>query len=247
MRKVQTKKRKKVTKKINKEATPEFISVVILCDQYGPRMKTYGPCSLIQIKNAKVLDYQIKYILETFQKCEIVLCTGFNADKIQKYIYQKYANINIRVVENQNFEWTNTCESVRLCLNNVNNSKILIIDGSILFFKETIAQIDIHKSCVIYENNNPTLEIGLNCDKDKLEYMSVGLNKKWSEILFLHDRHIIAGFINILSDNSFKKRFIFEAINKLLDLKYDMKCIESKKQNIKIENTKTFQNLRSIK
>ena len=129
-------------------------------------MKAYGPTSLIPIKNSKLLDYHLKYISDVFPKNEIVICTGFNADRVEKYIRTNYANQNIRIVENQIFEDTNSCESLRLCLNNTNNNNILIINGGVFFYKDAISKIDTKKSCILVEKNNITLDIGINQNKE---------------------------------------------------------------------------------
>jgi NDP-sugar pyrophosphorylase family protein len=81
--------------------TNELITVIILCDTPGYRMKSYGPLPLITINNQKLIDLQIQAIQKTFSNFEIIICVGFDAEKICKYIRQKYSNLNIRVVENQ--------------------------------------------------------------------------------------------------------------------------------------------------
>lgn len=235
--------KKKVSKKTKvqkKRIRHKFVTIILLYDQYTRRMKAYGPTSLIPIKNSKLLDYHLKYISDVFPKNEIVICTGFNADRVEKYIRTNYANQNIRIVENQIFEDTNSCESLRLCLNNTNNNNILIINGGVFFYKDAISKIDTKKSCILVEKNNITLDIGINQNKELLQHMDVGLDFKWTEMIFLNNRNSIDHLRKVLSENNFKKKFIFEAINRLVQANNKIICIENKKHSVKLDNMKAY-------
>jgi CTP:phosphocholine cytidylyltransferase-like protein len=201
-------------------------------------MKTKGHTSLTQIKNAKLLDYHIRYLTEIFPKNEIILCVGFDANKIQEHIASKYSNHNIRIVENQSFNETNSCEGLRLCLNNINNTNILIVGGDLFFHKEALSALDTKNNCLIFEDKNPTLDIGINTDGKKLEHMDVGLNAKWPEIIFINQQEAITFLKSKLNREDFRKKFMFEVINTMLCHKYKIFCIENKKHSIKLENGK---------
>lgn len=215
-----------------------LITIVLLYDQYTRRMKAYGPSPLIPINKSKLLDYHIKYITDIFPKNEIVICTGFDADKVQKYIQEKYSKLNIRVVENQIFENTNSCESLRLCLNNIINSNILILNGNFFFYKESIQKINTSKSCILYEDHNHMLDVGINFNNDTLEHMDIGLKAKWSEIFFINDKTMLDLLKRILTEPMFKKKFIFEAINRLLQNNHKILCVKNEKCTIKLDNMK---------
>ena len=111
----------KVTKPKNKIS--DFVTFIILCDIPGYRMKSYGPSCLLQIGNHRLIDLQLKNIQSLFENYEIILCIGFDAELTIKYIRQKHNDQNIRIIENQLYEKYNSCESLRLSLNNTNNSK----------------------------------------------------------------------------------------------------------------------------
>ena len=86
----------KAKKAIQKNS--DFITVILLCDSPGYRMRSYGPTSLISISNKKLIDIQIEAIKQTFDNFEIILCVGFDAEKICKYVRSKYFNLNISVL-----------------------------------------------------------------------------------------------------------------------------------------------------
>ena len=74
--------------------------------------------------NKRLIDIQIEAIQKIFPLYEIIVCVGFDSEKVCKYIRQKYRNINIRIVENQIFSNSNSSESTRIALNNISNDKI---------------------------------------------------------------------------------------------------------------------------
>lgn len=238
-------KRKKI--QISTTRDNSLITVVLLCDNPGYRMKSYGPISLIDVTSTKkLIDLQIDAINKTFPNCEIIVCLGFDCEKVCKYIKTKYTT-NIRVVENQMYTVTNSCESLRLCLNNTNNDKIIICDGNLLFDKSVMKLIDKEKPCIILESDpNQTLEIGVNVNKDIAYFFSFGAKYIWSEIIFLTGRDMIESFRRILSNSHNKTRFVFEAINELINMKYEIKTIQNKKSLHKINSIKTYHNIKDL-
>lgn len=237
MRYIQKKRKQKKTTK----QKPELITVILLCDCPGYRMKSYGPLPLIQIQNHKLLDLQVDSILSSIPNCEIILCVGFDSEKISKYVRHKYKKINIRIVENQLFAQSNSNESARLGLNNTLNSKILICDGNLLLNLKALSSIDYSKSCVLVEQYPcENLEIGVNINENKeAQYFSFGAYQTWSEILFLHGEENIDLFRKILSHQE-KTKFLFESINEMLKNGTTIKCIENQFPVKKINNIKTY-------
>ena len=116
----------------------DLVSVVLLSEKVGYRMKSYGPTSLMKIGKHRIIDIQIQAIKSTFTNFEVVICCGFGCDKIARYVRENYPEHNIRIVENQIHHHSNSCESTRLCLNNICNSKVLICDGDLLLSSENI-------------------------------------------------------------------------------------------------------------
>lgn len=242
------------TKKSNKKGNiihknSELISVVLLCDSPGYRMKSYGPISLVEINNKKLIDIQITAIKETFPNFELIVCLGFDSEKVYRYIRSKYDNINIRFVENQLYNSSNSCESLRLSLNNLSNKRVLICDGNLLLNTKCLSCVDTNHSCVLVEKQQcETLEISLNADENNIvQHFSFGANKTWSEILFLYGSDNIEHLRRIIVDNDNKTRFAFEAINEFIGTKNPIKCITNHQKIVKINNIKTYHNIKKIK
>jgi NDP-sugar pyrophosphorylase family protein len=238
------KKRTKAENPVN--AIDELITIVILCDLPGYRMKSYGPTSLVKIDKKLLIDTQLDCLKKCFPNNEIILCVGFDGEKISKYIRSKYKNHNIRIVENQLFNICNSCEGLRISINNTFNKKILIIDGNLLVNKKTLSLIDTHKTCAIVEKNpSENLEIGININQNNIaEHFSFGAYKTWSEIMYLCGEEIIETLRKFLNNQDSKKKFIFEAINDLLKNNHSIFCIENKFPIYKINNIKTYHSIK---
>jgi hypothetical protein len=230
----------------NTDLSGELISIILLCDSPGYRMKSYGPLPLINISNHKLIDLQIKAIQQSFTNFELIICLGFDAEKTCKYIRSKYSKLPIRIVENQLFNSSNSCESVRIALNNTLNSKVLICSGNLLFSNKIFSLIHYNKTCALIENDPcENLEIGINVDNNnEAQYFSFGACKIWSEILYLHDANIVETLRKIIVYPDNKNKFIFEALNDVLKSKHKITCINNKYPIKKINNIKTYHSMR---
>jgi hypothetical protein len=235
------KKKRQVAKNIVK-VNSDFISIILLCDFPGYRMKSYGLTCLIDInKYYKLIDYQLALINKYFTNCEIIICSGFDADKLQKYITQRYTNKNLRLVENQVFEKTGPCESIRLALNNIANDKVIVLDSNLIFEEKLFDEFISNTSYIfLSEKSGKELEIGVNLNESgNVEYFSYGGHRQWSEIVYLHDKDIIEAFRRIVNNKDYRNKFIFEALNELVKhnfkIGYKNKVVKiNKVNNIKI-------------
>jgi|LakMenE01Jun11ns_1017448.scaffolds.fasta_scaffold9935970_4 hypothetical protein len=228
---------------------PDLITIVLLCDSPGYRMKSYGALPLIAINEKyKLIDLQIHAIQQAFKNFEIILCIGFDAEKICKYVRSKYNKLNIRIVENQLFESSNSCESTRVAINNTFNHKLLICDGNLLLNKQVLSLIDDKDSCILVENKpSDNLEIKVNVDdKHQAQYFSFGAHRTWSEIVFLNTQESIEIFRKFLSSHDNKNKFIFEALNELVRSRVSLRCIYNENTLHKISNIKTYRSIKEL-
>lgn len=226
---------------VNNKST-DLISIVLLCDSPGYRMKSYGPTPLISINGKKLIDLQIEIINKTFNNNEIIVCAGFEIDRIVKYIKSKHRNSNIRIVENQLYNNSNSCEALRISINNTFNDKILICDGSLLINYKCLSLIDTNSCCALIEKTpSNNLEIGVNVDENNsVQHFSYGAHSIWSEIFFMNNENIIDECRKIIQSIDYKNKFIFEAINELIINKHKIKAIQNKNSIEKINDIKTY-------
>jgi len=205
------------------------MSVVILAANMGYRVKSYGAkCLLENNSGVSLLNLQINNIRAVYPESEIIMTVGFEADKILKKIPP-----NIRIIENQLYQDTNTVEEVRLSLNNILSGSVLFIQDDIMFNPTTLKKITKHGSAIIIDNGNniPNENVGVTVVNNKATIFSYGLPTKWGQIVYLNDRDLIA-FKNICSDRSKSKLYLHEALNLLLKSEHVLHCIEPKGMKI---------------
>ena len=227
-----------------------FISVVLLSDKAGKRMKSYGPTPLVSIKGKKLIDWQIAALKAVFKDFEIVIAGGFECEKVVKYVRTKHQSLRIRIVENQIYHHSNCCESLRLCINNISNDSVLIVNGDVLFNWSSLNDITTGSACVLYQDNQPStnLEVGLiKSDRDNLVNLNYGITDKiWSEMLYLKGRTNIECLRSIVSSIEYKNKLLFEAISSMPDQRCKIKTIYDKKNaTFKISNVKTLRGINS--
>jgi len=244
---------KKRLRKKDQETTidgvSDLITIVMICDTPGYRMKSYGPPSLIKIGERKLIDHQIEAIQSRLSNFEIILCVGFDAERVGKYIRNNYPDVNVRIVENQIFNDSNTCEGMRLALNNTNNDKVLVLDGNIMFSADILSQIKVSQSCVLGESEpSDNLEIGFNLNEsEQIEHFAYGASQLWSEIFFLSSREAVDTLRKIISNTDYKTKFMFEALNDLIKTRHKMTMISNQHPIKKINNIKTYHKIRRQK
>jgi len=229
----------------------DFVSIILLCEKSGRRMKSYGPTPLIEIGGRKMIDIQIAAIRTLFKSFEIIIACGFESDKVVKYVRNKYSNINIRVVENQVYHHSNCCESIRLCINNTVNDCLLIMSGDLLFSPESIACAISGKSCVVSQDvsEGSNLEVGvLTNDDDVSINFHYGIKSNiWSEILFLRGKGLVDDLRRTVSSIEFKNRLMFEALNSMIESKCKLRVVQNPGPEIlKINNIKTLRKVNKL-
>ena len=233
------------TKK-NSGCQGKFTTVCILSDKFGNRMKSYGPTALLDLSGSLLIDCQISSILSVFKNCEIIICSGADTDRLHSHIRDKYNNLNIRIVENQIFNHSNTCESLRLCLNNTLNKNLFVVCGDVLFTPKDIAGIK-HKGSFIVSQSSLSgcnFEVGAShINYNDVKNLQFGIEGMvWSEVAYVSGDNQVADLRKFLSSIESKNKFVFEALNYLMKRGHSFKSFETKWSGmIKLNNAKTLQ------
>ena len=232
--------------KRNRGCQSRFTTVCILADKFGSRMKSYGPTPLLDVSGSLLIDCQIRSVMSVFKNCEIIICAGADALKLHGHIRSNHANKNIRIVENQIFKNSNSCESLRLCLNNTMNTNVFIVCGDVLFTPKDVTGIK-HKGSFIVSQSNLAgcnFEIGASfVNYNDVRNLQFGIeNLTWSEIAYVSGEAEIYELKRFLSSIESKNKFVFEGINHLIKRGYKFKSFETKWSGmVKINNAKTLQ------
>lgn len=226
----------------------ELVSILLLAENHGYRMKSYGPISLVNIGDMTLIEHQIQAISSAFVNFEIILCSGFETSKIYNYIRGRFGpSIKIRIVENQVYYHSNCCESIRLCMNNVMTDKLIVCGGGVLLTSNYLKSLDLRQSSIVYQDraDDNLFDVGVITNRnEKLESLSLAVKDKcWTELMYLHGPAMIKSFYQVVSNPEFKTKFFFEAINtwnhrrNLAVYKNDSEPI------IKINNIKTLKRI----
>lgn len=227
-----------------KKNKKHFITVVLLSENHGYRMKSKGAIPLVDINGVTLLDRQINAIKAVFQNFEIILCCGYDSGAVFQHVKEKYKTLNIRIVENQVYENSNCCESARLAINNTLNNKIVLCSGSVLLLAEHLRAIDLDQSSILIQSANKKLEdfnIGVVSQDEKVQNMSLGVKeKRWLELCYLSAKHDVKMFHSIVESIEFKNKFLFEAINEFIKSKSLTTTEVEKIKSYKIHSIKSL-------
>ncbi len=186
-------------------------SVIILATKCTGRLKDFGLPSLLPITDKlNLIDKQIEYIKHILPNSEIILVTGFNADKLMNQTPDEVIKL-----ENENFSEIETVRSLGLGLRAATRDHIVFIDGNIAFPKETLKSICNKSSLIInhYEHNN--IKIGCCINDGMVENLYFDLPNKWSGIGIVSgsELELLKSFCwNRIKGNL----FIFEALNYII-------------------------------
>lgn len=210
---------------------------IILTAGMSSRMKTYEPRSLLKIKDdTTLIEHQIKLVQQNFGP-NIDVVIGFKGQKIQK----KLSNHKINLIENNNFDVSNTGHAVEIALED-NLESLLIFHGDLLFNKE-IFNVKKNKSFLIVDTKNQIKdkEVGLIINDGIAANLSYGLKTKWCQIAFFTGQEL--SMLKQIKDKNISNLFLFEIINKIIDMGGTFECYEPKNMKIiEIDCVKDFKN-----
>lgn len=225
----------------------EKVTFIFLAENYGYRMKSYGPVPLINIGGKTLLEHQIKAIQTVFIDFEIILCSGFETHKVYHYIQQSFTpSVPIRIVENQVYYHSNCCEGLRLCMNNTRNDRIIVCGGGVLLTVPYLKSLNIKKSSILCQNasKESMFDVGIIDNGERLENLSLAVKDKvWTDLLFLNGDTMIRSFYNTISKPELKTKFLFEAINAWRGRRQLYLSENQDEEIIKVDNIKTLKRI----
>jgi hypothetical protein len=205
-------------------------TAIILISEITKGMKSIGSKSLLQIEDSiTAIDHQIQYLKKYYNPINIILCTGFDHDRIKEKT-KKYKNV--QYYYNNDYMHDNQSGCLIKCLQEFNPNNALILTNGLLLF-EKIKLLNISSTYFIENTKHRTnyFEIGTN-NIDKDGYLFYDLYYKWIELLFLDKKNI-----KLLTENKniklLSKLFLFELINYI-------KSVDTELKFIKITNQETY-------
>ena len=207
-------KRKKIRNTTTTLDTKAGVSIVIPAAGAGYRMRSYGPKSLIKLKNnTNIITNQLSILTKYFDNPEIVLVSGFESDKLMNNTPDWIVKI-----ENENYRDTNVVRSLGMGLRACTNKNVLIVYGDLVFNEETCKNLTLENSCLLIDDYGLMTkdEVGCNISDNKVQYLIPDVPNKWAQIAYITGKELEI-FKKVSWDKKNSRFFGFEAINKVIE------------------------------
>lgn len=192
------------------------ISVIIPAAGYGSRMKSYGPKSLINIKNdLSIIDNQLRFVFKYFYEPEVTVVAGYDFRKVENRLKNRPVNI----IENKNWEHSNVVSSIHLGLKESSSDNVLIIYGDLVFNAWALkAPFGTYSMLLIdkFGLMKPE-EVGCVCVNNFVVSMMYDLSNKWAQIGYFTGNELDI-FCDLCSKAENENKFGFEMINTTINL-----------------------------
>lgn len=229
-------------------AKRDFASIILMSTAPGHRMKSYGPVLLLPMGSRLLIDIHIDAIKAVYRNFELILCCGFEANKVARYVKSKYSNLNIRIVEDQLYEDSSCCESLRIALNNISSDNILVLSGETMIFPELV-KVHADESYILTQekaSKKSELELGSIVTGGVVSNIGFDLPNTWCEAFFLYGKQPIECLRRIVSMDGYENKLIFEALNDFVLTKFNLREVRIPFSTIKINNVKNYHKIRDI-
>lgn len=191
------------------------MNIIILGDRYKRGMKSKGCVGLIKINNTtNIFQKQYETIKKFIPQSNIVYISGFESKKFTSFL-KKNHSYTVEHIENTFFAKTNTGFSLSLAQKYIKDN-CLIIDGSTSLSDNLLKNI-----CSNLNNNllcvgNKVGEIGCILNKNIVDSLSVDLDNKVYDIVYMSGA--TSNALRAMIATSYHNAFLFEIINHLIDM-----------------------------
>lgn len=223
------------------------ISVIIPAANPGIRMRSYGSKSLIAYKNTTVIESQIRAINHNLYNPDIILITGFESAKVQRFISSK--NLNVKCVENTNWENENIVGSIKLGLSSAKHKNVLIVYGDIAFNINALKLPISSYSLILIEDKNKLMNkdaVGCIFNNNKVEQLMYDIPNKWCNIAYFNKQHYEC-LEYLCNKENYEKRFGFEIINKMIEYGCEISpCYNKEAKVIDIVSSKDIKRIDTL-
>lgn len=222
-----------------------MIDSLILVPEITKGMKSIGSKSLLKIKNIPILEHQINEIRNICKNIRLNIATGFDHDKITKYLSSKYSDIHF--IYNELYSTTNQTKALSLYLEHNTCDSLLIVNSGILIKNNCIPLSTLSGNSKIYLLNKPRINFTIGCSEgDRTEYLFYDLPHTWSECVYLNKEGILA-LQEIIQSKNTDQFYLFETINALImhNIRFEKITID-KRDIFKINHAKDLTKARQF-
>lgn len=193
------------------------MNIIILGDKFQKRMKSKGCVGLIKINNKSIVQYQYRVLRQVFPKANIVYVYGFESKRFYSFVTKNDGLHNDMIsIYNANYDRFNSAYSLYLA-NSFLNEDTLVMFGDTILSKKTFNKFVANDQSKIFISKKQKYKLGCIINGSKIENISYDLENYLANIYYLSKTDSMT-IKNILDNHSNHNCFIFEVVNRLIDL-----------------------------
>lgn len=217
------------------------MKTVILAAGLGTRLRPKTnemPKCMVEVNGVKIIQKQIENLLSNgIKKEEILVVTGYRADKLKGFLDENYYGIN--VIDNVDYDKTNNMYSMYLAREFVKGQPFIMMNADVFYDADVIKDLlsddrknlivcddgrYIEESMKIIKNDNRIMEISKKISEDEAYGVTIDVYKfseqasdKFIEIIkdYIEEQKDLNSWTEV-AINELVKKEIFES----LDMKY---------------------------
>lgn len=211
------------------------MNFIILADRYIKGMKSKGGTGLVKVNSRyNLFETQYKIITKNFKNAKIIYVYGFDSKKIAHF-FDKKKYTNVIPVLNENYEKYNNTYSLSLAKKYMDKDFFVLFGYSI--FKKEIFQDFTQNHTQVFVNNKTKNHIGCVINDETVNHICFDLTNYLMDIYYVSKKD--SPLMKELSTTpKYKNCFIFELLNKMIDLGVEVKPTIKNYKNINIKISK---------
>ena len=217
------------------------MNFIILADKYIKGMKSKGGIGLVKFNSRyNLFETQHNIITKNFKNAKIIYIYGFDGKKISNFFEQKQYN-NVIPIYNENYEKYNNTYSLSLAEKYIDKDFFVLFGYSI--FQKQIFQKFKKEHTQVFLNNKTKNNIGCVISDDKVNHICFDINNYIMDIYYISkkDSPLIKELCSI---PKYKNYFIFELLNKMIDLGIEIKPTVKNYKNINLKISKEKESIK---
>ncbi len=193
------------------------MKAVILAAGVGSRLRpltSKKPKCMVRVAGRPILDYQVRAYAAAGIK-DIIIVVGYEAAIIKEY-YKHTRDINIKLIENEDYEITNNMYSLFLTSSEVENESFIISNGDVVF-----------DTSIIYElvkTDEDLIATDTGSYSDEAMKITLDTDGKVNDISKEISQHIAYGnSIDIYKFSSKSSYLLFQEMRKIIEIENNLK------------------------
>ena len=198
------------------------MNIIILGDKYQKRMKSKGCVGLMKYNNKNIVNHQYKTIRSVFPSCKIIYVHGFDSKRFVSYINKNILTYqNMLLINNHEYDTRNNSYSLNLIKDHLNDHSIIMFGDHVLK-SSTFDNFRFSNESQIFINKKNKTRLGCIINNNKIDNISYDLENYLSEVYYI-SKDQIQTFKQLVSEPKNHNNFIFEILNKMIDLNQSIK------------------------